>query len=163
MTAGKLPSFSSSPGCEDLGPLLPSSLRRGAGKILGDVHGSTERTTQCQGWEEAALGGNTPKFMTNPSLPTLRLCKTENSLQALLFPQILVEPHTQLLPRNPWELVTCFGKPSLGSILCPAVAVSMPTSHLTLSPAPLLAQGKGGLILRSLWSQARSNGVQRVP
>lgn len=72
-----LPSFSSSPGYEHLGPLLPSSLRRGAGKILVDVHGSTEGTTQCQSWEEAALRGNTPKFMTNPSLPTLRLCKTE--------------------------------------------------------------------------------------
>lgn len=152
VTAENLPSFSSSPGCEDLGPLLPSSLRREAGKIVVDVHGSTERTTQCQSWEEEALGGNTPKFMTNPSLPTLRLCKTEKFPSGSFISPESGGAHTQLLPHHLSELVTCFGKLSLGSILCPAVTFPCPHSSLLWSPAPLLAQGEGGVILRSLWS-----------
>lgn len=146
VTAEKLPSFSSSPGCEDLGP---SSLRRGAGKILVDFLGNTERTTQCQSWEEAALRGNAPKFMTNPSLPALRLCKTEKSLQALISPEPGGASHPALR-----ELVTCFGKASLGSILCPAVAVPMPTFHP--SPVPT---GSGWADREELVEL----GMQRVP
>lgn len=51
----------------------------------------------------------------------------------------LVGHNTQALPRNPQrascELITCFGKESLQSILCRAAAVSVPASQLALVPS----------------------------
>jgi len=71
------------------------------------------------------------------------------SWMVCFFPQRLVGHHTQLLPRNPQraacELIICFGKRSLRSILYRAVVGSVPASRLTPVPSSPGARDTGKL------------------